>query len=956
MGPQSFRHVVGHRTQALAVVVALALLAIAPPSAKGATVPAGFAETVVANGLANPTAMEFAPDGRLFVAQQGGSLRVIKNGALLATPFLTVTVNSSGERGLLGITFDPDFAANQFVYVYYTATTPTIHNRISRFTANGDVAVAGSEMVLLDLDALGATNHNGGAIHFGADGKLYAAVGENANGANSQTLTNLLGKILRINADGSIPSDNPFYSTATGVNRAIWALGLRNPYTFSVQPTTGRILINDVGQSTWEEIDEGVAGSNYGWPTTEGPTTNPQFRAPIYAYDHGGAAPNGCAITGGAFYNPAAASPFPSSYDGDYFFADYCDGWIYKLEPSDNSVIEFATGISSPVDLKVSADGALYYLARGSGSNTGIVARITYANTPPSITTQPANRTVNVGQPAEFSVVASGASPLSYQWQRNMTNIAGATSSSYTLTSAQASDNGAGFRVVVTNPFGTATSNEAVLTVASNVAPTATITQPTAGAVYSGGQTIAFAGTGMDAQDGTLPPSAFTWEVVFHHDTHTHPFMQPTSGITSGTFTIPVTGETSANVWYRIHLAVRDSGGLSHTTFRDVLPRVVQLTVATSPPGLQVRIDSQPSTTPVTLSSVVGMQRTIEAVTPQTLGSTIYGFQSWSDSGAALHTISTPSANTTYTATYQATQAGPGDGLSAVYYDNQNFTGATVSRIDQTVNFDWGSGAPVAGIGANTFSLRWTGQVQAQVSETYRFYAQSDDGVRLWVNGQLVVDNWTNHAVTENSGTIALAAGQRYDIKMEFFENGGLAVAKLLWSSPSTAKAVIPRSQLYSSSPTASAVKINFQPTSSPVPAGYLKDDGALFANRGNGYSYGWNAINVETRDRNAASSPDQRYDTLIHLQKPSLPNAVWEIAVPNGTYSVRIVSGDPNYFDSIFRVVVEGVLTVNGTPTTSTRWLEGTQVVTVTDGRITITNAAGSQNNKVCFVEITSP
>ncbi len=418
---------------------------------------------------------------------------------------------------------------------------------------------------------------------------------------------------------------------------------------------------------------------------------------------------------------------------------------------------------------------------------------------------------------------------------------------------------------------------------------------------------------------------------------------------------IPTTGHPEANVWYRIHLTVRDSAGLTHTTVRDVLPRVVRLTVATSPPGLQVRIDGQPMTMPVSFDAVVGIQRTIEAVTPQTSGSSSYAFQGWSDGGAALHTISTPSANTTYTATYQANPTGTGNGLSAVYYDNQNFTGATVSRVDQTVNFDWGSGAPVAGIGADTFSVRWTGQVQPQFSQTYQFFTQSDDGVRLWINNQLVVDNWTDHALTENSGTIALTAGQRYDIRMEYFENGGGAVAKLLWSSSSTPKAVIPGSRLFSSAPTAVAIKVNFQPAASLVPAGYFNDDGAVFANRGNGYSYGWNATNVETRDRDAANSPDQRYDTLTHLQKPSLPNAVWEIGVPNGTYSVRIVSGDASYIDSVFRTAVEGVLTVNGTPTTSNRWIEGTQVVTVTDGRITIANASGAQNNKICFVEITS-
>ena len=155
--------------------------------------------------------MEFSPDGRLFVAQQGGQLRVIKNGVLLPTPFLTLTVNSSGERGLLGITFDPNFASNQFVYVYYTATTPAIHNRISRFKANGDVAdTTVSEVVLLDFDNLsGATNHNGGAIHFGLDGKLYAAHGENANASNAQTLGNLLGKIIRMNPVPPLPIRTP---------------------------------------------------------------------------------------------------------------------------------------------------------------------------------------------------------------------------------------------------------------------------------------------------------------------------------------------------------------------------------------------------------------------------------------------------------------------------------------------------------------------------------------------------------------------------------------------------------------------------------------------------------------------------------------------------------------------------------------------------------------------------
>ena len=228
-------------------------------TARGATLPTGFAETRIATGLASPTAMAIRARRALFVAQQGGALRVIKNGALLAQPFLTVSVNSSGERGLLGVAFDPNFATNNFVYVYYTTSSAPIHNRVSRFTAsaaNPDVAAAGSEVQLLNLPNLSsATNHNGGAIHFGTDGRLYIAVGDNANGANAQSLTTTLGKVLRINADGSIPSDNPFLRQTTGINQAIWARGLRNPFNFAIDRTNGRIHVNDVGQDTWEEVN-----------------------------------------------------------------------------------------------------------------------------------------------------------------------------------------------------------------------------------------------------------------------------------------------------------------------------------------------------------------------------------------------------------------------------------------------------------------------------------------------------------------------------------------------------------------------------------------------------------------------------------------------------------------------------------------------------------------------------
>ena len=381
----------------LCLVLSIATLSFSAQIANAATVPAGFTDAVVAGGLTNPTAMALAPDGRIFVCQQNGALRVIKNGALLPTPFLTVTVDSSGERGLLGIAFDPNFVSNQLVYVYYTATTPSVHNRISRFTASGDVALAGSEVLVMDLPNLStATNHNGGALHFGPDGNLYVAVGDNANGANAQTLATRLGKLLRITSTGTIPTDNPFFNQAAGDNRAIWALGVRNPFTFTFQPGIGRMFINDVGENTWEEINDGIAGSNYGWPTCEGfcNPPNPNFRDPIFAYQND---PQTCAITGGAFYNPQLIQ-FPSNFVGNYFFADFCGGWIRRLDPANgNAVTDFATGISLPVDLKVSPDGFLYYLARGAGA----VGRIGFTSTVDNIAP-----TVSITSPANGAIVA----------------------------------------------------------------------------------------------------------------------------------------------------------------------------------------------------------------------------------------------------------------------------------------------------------------------------------------------------------------------------------------------------------------------------------------------------------------------------------------------------------------------------------------------------------------------
>lgn len=635
---------IGNRRLRLAFLFCASVFPLA-----AASLPTGFSETQI-SGFTNPTAMTIAPDGRIFVCEQGGALKIIKNGALLPTPFLTLPVDSSGERGLLGVAV-PD---SSFVYVYYTAPGNPARNRLSRFSQSGDQAAAGTEVVLMEFEALGATIHNGGAIHIGTDGKLYVAIGENGVPSNAQSLTNRLGKILRLNSDGSIPADNPFFNTATGANRAIWALGLRNPYTFAFQPGSGRMMINDVGQNTFEEVNEGSAGANYGWPSSEGPTTNPNHRGPIYSYTHAGGEVTGCAITGGTFYNPQT-NVFPTSYVGQYFFADYCAGFIRYFDPATvqftGVTTVFATGISQPVDLKVANDGVFYYLSRGAGS----VFRVTYSlNLPPTITQHPTNVTAPSGGTAIFTVAASGSQPLTYQWQRNGNNIMGATSSTLTVNPVQLNDNGSQYRAIVSNSFGNVATNAATLNVTNNQQPVANITAPAPSLLYSGSDVIAFSGNGTDIEDGNLPASSLCWKVDFYVGGQPRAFFNQTCGITGGQVTIPATGETAANVFYRFELTVRDSQNATRTAFVDVQPRVVSLRLDSNPPGLQLSLDGTTVTAPHQVNAVAGIVRSIGAVSPQQGVGARFQFAGWSDQGAIIHNIVTPAANSTYLASFNA--------------------------------------------------------------------------------------------------------------------------------------------------------------------------------------------------------------------------------------------------------------------------------------------------------------
>jgi glucose/arabinose dehydrogenase len=307
-----------------------------------------------ATGLTSPVLITNAGDGsgRIFVVEQTGNIRILKNGSLLGTPFLNVSslIKSGAEQGLLALAFHPSYKTNGIFFVVYTAPVATdaigANLVLEKFSvsANPDLANPGSGVVLLSISHPSQSNHNGGTLAFGGDGYLYWSTGDGGSGGdppnNSQQLNNLLGKILRLDVNSGspygIPTSNPFYSNPNPtIKKEIWAYGLRNPWRLSFDRLTHDLYIGDVGQSAREEVDFQLAssagGQNYGWRVMEGSSCYNSPGGcdqsgkilPVTEYDHS----VGCSITGGYVYR---GSNFPS-LGGHYFYGDYCSGRLFSL-------------------------------------------------------------------------------------------------------------------------------------------------------------------------------------------------------------------------------------------------------------------------------------------------------------------------------------------------------------------------------------------------------------------------------------------------------------------------------------------------------------------------------------------------------------------------------------------------------------------------------------------------
>ena len=628
-----------------------------------------FQNDVLATGFDLPTNIEFMPDGRMLVVELQGKILVLPPPYTQPdpTPFLQLTnVGSAGvQQGLYDIVLDPNFVTNHFYYVFYTTATPN-KDRLSRFTANASLTgtIAGSEVVLYQDPDFANHEHHGGALAFGNDGKLYFTTGEHFQPQLAQDLTSPRGKIHRINPDGSVPTDDPFYDGAGPNWDSVWALGLRNPFRAYYDAPTGRFFVGDVGgnvaSTAIEELELGARGANYGWPDTEGPCP-PPCTSPIYSYAHNG---RDAAIVAGFVYH---GSQFPSAYQGSFFFADYAQNWIkrltldaagnvtgaYNFEPIDGAA-DGPTG--DIVYMTEGPDGALYYVDLGYSDTTdtaGIskIRRIRFINggNQPPVAVAAANPTSGP-PPLSVSFSSAGSTDpegqaLTYQWTFGDSTTS--TAANPTHTYAQSGQ----YTARLTVSDGTDSTQSAPITIRVGNVPTPSILSPQDGGSFQAGDVITFSGDATDTEDGTLPASAFTWNIDFLHDGHVHPGT-PISGVKSGTFTIPTDGhDFSGNTRYRFTLSVVDSDGLTATRVVTIYPQKVNLTFDTVPSGLTLYLDGIARTTPFILDTLVGFTHTIDARN-QTSGGVTYTFGSWSDGGAQLHTIVVPVSPQSYSATY----------------------------------------------------------------------------------------------------------------------------------------------------------------------------------------------------------------------------------------------------------------------------------------------------------------
>ncbi len=690
-----------------AVVTAAVAVSVGAPTAGATVLPTGFQEDAVATGFSGPTAMAFAPDGRKFVVEKAGRVRVAKpDGTVAVLLDIRDRVNSYSDRGMLGVATDKDFATNGYLYLLYVYELQPLNpdsdapmvSRLTRVTVKSDstlVNPSAPETTILGTDVSSPCPapdnvrdcipadfywHTIGTVRSDpVDGTLWVGTGDThrhaIDGDSYRPLDErtFAGKLLHIDRDGRGLASHPFCPTdadLTHVCTKLYAKGFRNPFRFTLRPNQGPV-VGDVGANDREEIDLLKPGKSYGWPCYEGDVRTPLYDqetrcqqeytkegtatahvAPNWSYPHGA----GASIIAGPVYS---GTGYPAEFRGDVFVGDYVQGWVKRLKFDANekltSVIDFATSWPTAVELQaMPGAGDVGYVDLGYGGTTPALRSVRYTgslNGPPVARSTATPTSGTAPLLVQFDGTGStdpDGDALTYDWDFGDATAHATTakpSHSYAANGAYTA------RLTVADGRGHTASTTLPVTV-GNRAPTATITAPAATALYQGGKPVALQGSGTDPEDGTLTGTSLSWVVRVFHGTHIHALSTATGPTASFTPLV----DHDADAYYDISLTATDSGGLVSTKTIQVRPQTSRLTLASTPQGAPIAYAGQvAAAAPFTRTAGVGFRASVSAADTFTSGGGTYKFQSWSDGGARQHEVSVPATDTTLTANYVPT-------------------------------------------------------------------------------------------------------------------------------------------------------------------------------------------------------------------------------------------------------------------------------------------------------------
>ena len=782
----------------LVLAAAGAVMALAAAPTHAATYPAGFEERTVVGGLSDPMSMAWAPDGRMFVIEKPGRLKVVAPGGSTATTILDISnrVNHASDRGLLGLALDSNFASNGYLYLSYTYdVTPLMADsegamvsRVGRFTIGANNLVSPEAVVLgthvsgpcpapsntLDCIPSDGLSHSIGTVLSATDGTLWIGSGDAADFGRVDPLAfrtyderSMAGKILHVDRDGrGLPGHSfcPADNDLTHVCTKIHSKGFRNPFRFKLRPNGG-LAVGDVGWNTREEVDLiGAPGRSYGWPCYEGTIRTPGYRdraectaeyakegtpsahvGPQHDYQHGS---SGNAAMGGPEYRGSA---YPSGYRGDVFFADFAGGFIRRLELAADGSVQAVSGFATNwigVELKEMANGDLAYADGGSS-----IKRIVYTpgNGSPSADATATPTSGPAPLPVQFS--SSGSSDpdgdsLTYDWDFGD----GTPHSSLANPSHAYGQNGTYIaRLTVSDGRGLSTSDTVTIAV-GNEAPVARIDAPLDGSLYRGGQLIQLRGSASDVQDGTLPASAYDWTVKLYHADHVHP-VNSFDGVIDPSFT--ANEDHDADSFFEVTLTVNDSGGLSGSQTIRLRPQTVGYTLASSPSGAPLSYAGFAGSAPMQRTAAVGFRTTISAGERFVSGGREYVFDRWSDGGARQHDVVVGATDSTVTAHYR--EAAPANGLVAAFGFEEG-SGTTASDASGRGNHGVASGAAWTATGRHGGALSFDGVDDwLTVADSSSLDLSTAMTLEAWVNPDAISRPWQTLFMKQGAGTFAYA-------------------------------------------------------------------------------------------------------------------------------------------------------------------------------------------------------